>query len=826
MAANQTLLNRLLKAVFGAGDNSPRKNPGTKATPIDNGLLDDVVQGARDQIPHINAGTPTQWMGPGQPVAPIVPEASGIRGRAFNYPVNVNVRRTPRDGEGISFHQLRNLSENLDLLRIAIETRKDQMEAMEWQIGLKPEIEKHQQAVKRVEAVKKHAEKVKADNAQQQKDFESQQPVDNGDGTFSQPAPLAPKPKDVPEIPELPVQDPRIEEITKFFQYPDQEHDWNTWMRAILEDLLVLDAPTLFPRMTVGGDLYAMELIDGSTIKRVLDDTGRTPLPPDPAYQQIMHGLPAINYTRDELIYRPRNVRTHKMYGYSPVEQIIMTVNIALRRQVHQLQFYTEGNVPEALIGVPTEWSPDQIRLFQEYWDSILEGDTAQRRHAKFVPGGTAYTPTKGESLKDDMDDWLARVICFCFSLPPSALVKQVNRATAETQKDQAQAEGLTPLMKWFKGMMDYIIWKYFGYDDLEFKWVEDEEAAPLAQMQTLTGYTTAKIMTPDEARDKLGMPALTEEQKATLTPPAPPALGQPGAPNAQVPGDGQPPPGGKPGGPVAAQGGTAKPVGKTQAASLRKAVKPLNRNRKSVKECTSGITTLVQTALAAAGKRISRELGEKAGVKEAAISADEKTTRLLSELTFEELQDIAPDLAELLEDMTQEAGEVALAQVLSDIDDSMLDQVNERAVDYAAERSATLIKDLEDSTRDMLRTDLISGIESGATNDDIATALADNYGFSDERAETIARTETAYADVQGNLEGYKASGVVDMKEWSTGGGDTCDECNGLDKVQVPLDDDFPDEGGDGPPLHPNCRCDILPVLADNSAEDDSQSQE
>jgi len=29
----------------------------------------------------------------------------------------------------------------------------------------------------------------------------------------------------------------------------------------------------------------------------------------------------------------PRNPRPHKAYGFSPVEQIVMTVNIALRRQ-------------------------------------------------------------------------------------------------------------------------------------------------------------------------------------------------------------------------------------------------------------------------------------------------------------------------------------------------------------------------------------------------------------------------------------------------------------------------------------------------------------
>jgi len=792
--------------------------PSNQKSPIDSGIIADVSgQKAKDQLGGVNGSD--QWMGPGNVVAPLAGNDAGVRGRQFIYPVNVNTRRAPRDGEPIGFHQLRNLADGYDLLRLVIETRKDQMEKLEYTFGLKPEIEKKLKQQKRIDTVKKHAAKVKADNDQALKDhatLTAPQPVDEATGLPGAPPVLPPKPKEVPEIPEIEEEDPRIQQLRDFFTFPDQEHGWTTWLRAILEDLFVLDAPTIYPRMTNGGDLYALELVDGSMIKRVLDDTGRTPLPPDPAYQQVMHGVAAVNYTRDELIYKPRNVRTHKIYGYSPVEQIIMTVNIALRRQISTLQFYTEGNIPEALIGVPPEWSPDQIRMFQEYWDSVLEGDTAARRHAKFVPGGMAYMPTKGESLKDEMDEYLGRIICFAFSLSPQALVKMMNRATADTAKDQALTEGLIPVMNWVKALMDYIIWKYFGFKDMEFKWVEEEESAPLVQMQTMTGYVTAKVMDADEVRDKIGLPPLTEEQKAALAPPpAPQPFG--GASNGP-PGMPHPSPGGPkpPGAPVApAAGGTDKPVGKTQGATLRKAAKPLNRNRASVKACTSAITKLIQPALAAVGKRISRELADKVGVKEAAISADAKVTRLLTELTFEELQDIAPDLAELLEDMTQEGGEVALTQVLSDITDAQLDQVNERAVDYAANRSATLISDLEDSTREMLRSDLVSGMEAGATNDEIADMLADNYGFSDERADTIARTETADADVQGNLEGYKASGVVSGKEWVTGQDDFCDECAALDKVVVGLDDDFPEGGGDGPTLHPNCRCDILPVLFD-----------
>ncbi len=79
-------------------------------------------------------------------------------------------------------------------------------------------------------------------------------------------------------------------------------------------------------------------------------------------------------------------MRAHKFFGFSPVEQIILTINIGLRRQIHLLNYYTEGNVPEALAQVPKEWSADQISEFQEWFDSALAGNSARRRRITFVP--------------------------------------------------------------------------------------------------------------------------------------------------------------------------------------------------------------------------------------------------------------------------------------------------------------------------------------------------------------------------------------------------------------------------------------------------------
>ena len=80
-----------------------------------------------------------------------------------------------------------------------------------------------------------------------------------------------------------------------------------------------------------------------------------------------------------------------------------------------------------------------------------------------------------------------------------------------------------------------------------------------------------------------------------------------------------------------------------------------------------------------------------------------------------------------------------------------------------------------------------------------------------------ILRAERRFADSAGNMSAYRASGVVAGKRWITGAG-CCDLCEALDGVEVPLDADFPD-GGDCPPLHPQCRCACTPVLAEENSD-------
>jgi hypothetical protein len=437
------------------------------AAPPATGVKDSVYARLKTSLSYLVSGVgPQNWFGPWQPLRPLADKPEqGVIGRQFDYSVGQNLRIPPRAGESITFDTLRGMAESYDLLRLAVETCKDQIESFEWQI------------VPRDEGA--DPDKFKDD----------------------------------------------IKFVSDFFTYPDREHNWSQWLRMVVEDMLVIDAVCIFPQQSRDGGLYSFDLVDGGTVKRVIDEYGRSPLPPSPAYQQVLHGIPAVDYTRDDLVYIVRNPRTWKLYGLSPVEQVIMTVNVAMRRQISQLQYFTEGNVPEALVSTPDTWSAEMVKDFQTWWDSMMVGNTAEKRRMKFVPnlGNGKIIFPKEAQLKDEYDEWLARIICFAFSIAPTALIKQNNRATSEQVAETAKEEGQMPRMRFIASQLDFLIAKYLKRPGVKFSWETDAAMDPLKKAQASKVYLDAKVITPDECRqDDLGKAPLTEDQRSELSPPAP----------------------------------------------------------------------------------------------------------------------------------------------------------------------------------------------------------------------------------------------------------------------------------------------------------------
>src|SRR5262249_8281632 len=139
-------------------------------------------------------------------------------------------------------------------------------------------------------------------------------------------------------------------------------------------------------------------------------------------------------------------------------------------------------------------------------------------------------------------------------------------------------------------------------------------------------------------------------------------------------------------------------------------------------------------------------------------------------------------------------------------------DVTNPEAVKWAEEHTGDLIDDLPQTTIDQLREIITSGFEEGKDVDELTKAVNDVIGYSD-RAALIARTETMTAANEGQSQLWDQAiedGLLTGKErqvWIVTDDDRlCPECEALDGAEAELGGEFPGDGGDGPPLHPNCR--------------------
>jgi Phage portal protein/Phage Mu protein F like protein len=377
------------------------------------------------------------------PGQPLTPVAPpDMAGRQYDFPSYSNIDVLQKPREGVDFPILRQVAQSYWLAGVLIDTRCDQICRLGWSIGYLNDAKKA---------------------------------------------------------------DARTDKITQFLYCPDGEHSWQEWIRVLLRDMLEIDAATVFPRQTRGGDLYALEYVDGATVNRIIDNYGRTPLAPDPAYQQRLKGLPAINYTREQLIYKPRNISSNKLFGTSPIERAILMIQIALSRDLYKLQYYTDGAMPDLLMTVPG--NAKQVKEFSDWFNGLLEGNTAQRRKGTFLPEGAKAIDLKDKALTDPFDELLARYFCYTFGMSPQPFVSQMNRATAETADQQAKEEGIGPHMAWVKQLMDSILShpRCFNSPDLEFTFEDADETDPALKAKIDDTYIKNGTVTIDEVRDDMG---------------------------------------------------------------------------------------------------------------------------------------------------------------------------------------------------------------------------------------------------------------------------------------------------------------------------------
>ena len=481
------------------GPNLPRgaTTIGTDDLMAQSGLAMQQTYGNNVALPRAPFSA-TVPFGPGNPIIPgainpINPATGRPEPRRYEYQVAQNINIVPT--RLVPFSTLRAAGDSIDILRRCIEVTKAKMNGLQFDIVLGADA----------------SEKIAAESG--------------GDHVRAM-AKAREKYTD------------EINRLREFWENPDKAngYTWQDWINIAIEDILVIDALAIYPQPTVGGDLYGFQILDGSTIKPLIDDRGMRPMSPNAAFQQILYGFPRSEFsateedpkadgefTSDQLAYMVRNRRSTTVYGFSPVERALPLADIYLRRQQWIRAEYTDGVMPELMFTTDEDWgtNPDLLLAYERILNDDLAGQTEQRKRARLLPKGLTPIVNEGygEKFKDTLDDYLVTSICGHFGVQPAEIGFSPKSGLggagfSEGQAENGEALGIGPLANWISKQLTNLSYTYLGMPrELEFKLLtserrDTEENARKNEIEVRSGGKSI-----NERRSELGLPLLDTPQ-------------------------------------------------------------------------------------------------------------------------------------------------------------------------------------------------------------------------------------------------------------------------------------------------------------------------
>src|SRR5215469_14616499 len=345
---------------------------------------------------------PEEWalagFPPGYPLAPQLldkPRPDGLADpRLFQYPVTINLPGVT--DRVVPWETLKKAAES-PVFRNCIEIRKTAISTLDWTVGPSPRF---------IDRESKSTSTAKHDIEQSIRDeFASE-----------------------------------IKRGLDFWDMPDRKngHDFASWISLLIEEGLTWDAMAIFPHKTYGGDLLGLWIVDGSTIKPLLDETGGRPAPPAPAFQQILYGFPRGEFTADsvdvngklvvpgaldstQLIYERWVKRSFSPYGFGPTEQALLDGLLWNKRFQWMLSEYTEGATPASwlLNKGQTDWTPKQLVEYEKFLNDRMAGQTAERMRNHLLPVGIEPAADKAipERYRPDYDLFILKLVLAHFDV-------------------------------------------------------------------------------------------------------------------------------------------------------------------------------------------------------------------------------------------------------------------------------------------------------------------------------------------------------------------------------------------------------------------------
>lgn len=436
-----------------------------------------------------------------QPIDPVRRDTGRPEPRLSEYEVGWNL---PGQGNRrVPWQVLREASRDVDVLRRCIQIRKNHVTGLKWSWTLTSE------AVEQAMVDGKHTSRLDAESALRQRLL------------------------------------PDINRLTAFWERPWRANglSFRQWVSLVLEEILSIDALAIYPRLTLGGDLLDLEIVDGTTIKPLRDWRGAAPVPPYPAFQQELYGFPRGEFTAtivdtpegqlvpgafyaDQMYYYRSVAFTDTPYGMSQVEQALISARLYLMRQGWMLAEYDDGVSPNTwLVAAPEvanlgnePFTAQKRNEWQRALNDDLAGNTRQRQRVQLTPPGfRPEFPAQVDSrYKPEYDQYLITILSSHLDVTMAELGFSLTGGLGATGFHEGQEdvqfrkatlptcemlqEIILDLSRMFLGAPPELTFKFLGLDE------EDEAAQDaLNESRVKSGRLTL-----NEDRDRLGKPRYT----------------------------------------------------------------------------------------------------------------------------------------------------------------------------------------------------------------------------------------------------------------------------------------------------------------------------
>jgi HK97 family phage portal protein len=333
--------------------------------------------------------------------------------------------------------------------------------------------------------------------------------------------------------------------------------NFDQFTRKVIRDRLVYDSMTWEIVPDRRGDPFEFVAVDASTIRLAMSpnikkkklserefvnlrpfigrydtvdtfDYPRTPVTGNveekaAGYVQVWNGTIKRAFTLDELAFSIANPRTdirNNGYGFSEIEQLIMTITSQLWAEEYNRNFFKQGASPKGILNIRGDnIAPEQLEAFRRAWTANVSGVENSWRTPVLQSEEIQYVNMQSTNMEMEYSRWmeyLIKVICSVYLIAPEeigfsftagGMQQPVVETNNEWRLKASKDRGLRPLLKFYseslnRSVIDKIDNNFFldfvGLDELT-----ERERIELRQQQ-VQFFRTVNEIRKDEDLEEL----------------------------------------------------------------------------------------------------------------------------------------------------------------------------------------------------------------------------------------------------------------------------------------------------------------------------------